>query len=158
MGKSRKSGGKKYNRKTIRNKMSGAGLTGVDLNSIFGNLKTKPDRQKILLANIYLLSGGLLDVESLFEGHNLKKFEDVYNKLSKDDADKKGDKAVFSRLGWTNKDGLLKDEIKNMENLNPMGTEEAEPAAEPAAEPPAEPAAEPAAESVAEPEEPERGT
>ena len=133
MAKSRKSGVKKYHRKTIRNKMSGSGLTGVDLNSIFGNLKTKPDRQKILLANIYLLSAGLLNVEALFEGRNLNKFEEVYNKLSNSDAEKKGDKAVFSRLGWINKDGTLKDEIKNMENLNPLGTEESA-ASEPVAE------------------------
>ena len=99
MGKSKKQGGKKYNRRSIKNKkvFTGAGLLKTNSDSITGNLSS--ERKNILLGNLYLLSLGLLDVAALTDNKH-KSMEDVYNK------NKDGDKKVFDRLGWKSKENL----------------------------------------------------
>ena len=126
MAKSKKQGGKKYNRKTIKNKQSGGafGIPAVsNANPSSVTDKLSKERRNILLGNLYLLSLGLLDVEALTDGKH-KSIEDLFNDK------KEEDKKVFERLGW-----------KSTENLPGYVAPEA-PAAAPEAAPEAIPAAE----------------
>ena len=120
MGKSKKQGGKKYNRRSIKNKkvFTGAGLLKTNSDSITGNLSS--ERKNILLGNLYLLSLGLLDVSALTDSKH-KSMEDIYNK-NKDE-----DKKVFDRLGW-----------KSIENLPGYVASESTPTAAPDASEPEE--------------------
>ena len=126
MAKSKKQGGKKYNRKTIKNKQSGGafGIPAVsNANPSSVADKLSKERRNVLLGNLYLLSLGLLDVEALTDGKH-KSIEDLFNDK------KEEDKKVFERLGW-----------KSTENLPGYVAPEA-PAAAPEAAPEAIPAAE----------------
>ena len=102
MAKSKKQGGKKYNRKTIKNKQSGGafGIPAVsNANPSSVTDKLSKERRNILLGNLYLLSLGLLDVEALTDGKH-KSIEDLFNDK------KEEDKKVFERLGWKSTENL----------------------------------------------------
>ena len=102
MAKSKKQGGKKYNRKTIKNKQSGGafGIPAVsNANPSSVTDKLSKERRNILLGNLYLLSLGLLDVEALTDGKH-KSIEDLFNDK------KEEDKKVFERLGWKSNENL----------------------------------------------------
>lgn len=102
MAKSKKQGGKKYNRKTIKNKQSGGafGIPAVsNANPSSVADKLSKERRNILLGNLYLLSLGLLDVEALTDGKH-KSIEDLFNDK------KEEDKKVFERLGWKTTENL----------------------------------------------------
>lgn len=102
MAKSKKQGGKKYNRKTIKNKQSGGafGIPAVsNANPSSVADKLSKERRNILLGNLYLLSLGLLDVEALTDGKH-KSIEDLFNDK------KEEDKKVFERLGWKSTENL----------------------------------------------------
>ena len=102
MAKSKKQGGKKYNRKTIKNKQSGGafGIPAVsNANPSSVTDKLSKERRNVLLGNLYLLSLGLLDVEALTDGKH-KSIEDLFNDK------KEEDKKVFERLGWKSTENL----------------------------------------------------
>ena len=102
MAKSKKQGGKKYNRKTIKNKQSGGafGIPAVsNANPSSVTDKLSKERRNILLGNLYLLSLGLLDVEALTDSKH-KSIEDLFND------NKEEDKKVFERLGWKSTENL----------------------------------------------------
>ena len=102
MTKSKKQGGKKYNRKTIKNRQSG-GVFGIpavsNANPSSITDKLSKERRNVLLGNLYLLSLGLLDVEALTDGKH-KSIEDLFNDK------KEEDKKVFERLGWKSTENL----------------------------------------------------
>ena len=123
MAKSKKQGGKKYNRKTIKNKQSGGafGIPAVsNANPSSVADKLSKERRNVLLGNLYLLSLGLLDVEALTDGKH-KSIEDLFNDK------KEEDKKVFERLGWKS--------TENLPGYVAPAAPEAVPAAVPAADP-----------------------
>tara|TARA_Y100000992_G_scaffold66908_1_gene41394 strand:+ start:979 stop:1392 length:414 start_codon:yes stop_codon:yes gene_type:complete len=130
MAKSKKQGGKKYHRKSIKNKQSGGafGIPAVsNANPSSVTDKLSKERRNILLGNLYLLSLGLLDIEALTDGKH-KSMEELFDK------NKEEDKKVFERLGWKSKENLPGVEA----------TVDAAPADEPADEPTVVPDDEPA--------------
>jgi hypothetical protein len=102
MTKSKKQGGKKYNRKTLKNRQIGGafGIPAVSNASPSSVTdKLSKERRNILLGNLYLLSLGLLDVEALTDGKH-KSLEELFNN------NKEEDKKVFERLGWKKEENL----------------------------------------------------
>tara|TARA_B100001287_G_C22582262_1_gene481527 strand:+ start:45 stop:539 length:495 start_codon:yes stop_codon:yes gene_type:complete len=102
MTKSKKQGGKRYNRKTLKNRQIGGafGIPAVSNASPSSVTdKLSKERRNVLLGNLYLLSLGLLDVEALTDGKH-KSLEELFNN------NKEEDKKVFERLGWKKEENL----------------------------------------------------